>query len=107
VVLPALIAAFAGGLTLPNRALAQTTSLPGSIPQERAGSSSTAVQQAGGQLKPTLTSADAIRIARTDPKVAEQRRRYGSLSPSAQAKPGTWQVDFYAHGAERVQVIVD
>ncbi|MEK6328438.1 MAG: hypothetical protein AABM66_13085 [Actinomycetota bacterium] len=49
----------------------------------------------------------AIRIARTAPEVAEQRRRYGRLSASAQAKPGTWQVDFYADGTERVQVVVD
>ena len=42
-----------------------------------------------------------------DPKVAEQRRRYGPLSPTAQAKPGTWQVDFYADGTDRVQVVVD
>ena len=58
-------------------------------------------------MAPNLTEARAIRIARTDPKVAEQRRRYGPLSASAQAKPGTWQVDFYASGTERVQVIVD
>ncbi|HSF01986.1 MAG TPA: hypothetical protein VLA62_03175, partial [Solirubrobacterales bacterium] len=58
-------------------------------------------------MAPNLTEPRAIRIARTDPKVAEQRRRYGPLSASAQAKPGTWQVDFYASGTERVQVIVD
>ncbi len=54
-----------------------------------------------------LTESRAIRIARTDPEVADQRRRYGRLSASAQAKPGTWQVDFYADGTERVQVVVD
>jgi hypothetical protein len=54
-----------------------------------------------------VTRARAIRIARADPKVAEQRRRYGQLRSSAQAKPGTWQVDFYASGISRVQVIVD
>ncbi|HYX77816.1 MAG TPA: hypothetical protein VE727_00520, partial [Solirubrobacterales bacterium] len=63
-----------------------------------------------GAAKPTtarLSKAAAIRIARSDPKVAEQRRRYGPLDPSAQAKPGTWQVDFYARGVDRVQVLVD
>jgi hypothetical protein len=58
-------------------------------------------------VEPNLTEARAIRIARTDPEVAEQRRRYGGLSATAQAKPGSWQVDFFAQGTERVQVIVD
>ena len=54
-----------------------------------------------------LTSRQAIRIARRDPKVAEQRVRYGPLSPNAEAKPGTWQVDFYSGDSDRIQVIVD
>jgi hypothetical protein len=58
-------------------------------------------------VAPNLSRSRAIRIARTDPKFAEQRRRYGRLTASPQAKPGTRQVDFHASGAERVQVIVD
>jgi hypothetical protein len=58
-------------------------------------------------VAPNISKARAIRIARTDPKVAEERSAYGPLSPTAQAKPGTWQVDFYEGGTERVQVIVD
>jgi hypothetical protein len=91
----------------PASALAQGTSAPGSTPAAKAGSSTTAAPPPAGQPVPNLTAARAIRIARTDPKVAEQRRRYGPLSPSAQPKPGTWQVDFYGNGADRVQVIVD
>jgi hypothetical protein len=54
-----------------------------------------------------LTKARAIQVARTDPKVAEQRQRYGSLRAVAQSKPGTWQVDFYTAEVDRAQVIVD
>jgi hypothetical protein len=46
-------------------------------------------------------------VARTNPKVAEQRGRYGPLSAEAESEPGTWQVDFYAGGTDRVQVVVD
>jgi hypothetical protein len=85
----------------PASAAAQTTSAPGS----------TAPAPAGRKASPAppthLTRARAIRIARSDPKVAAERERYGPPSASAQAKPGTWQVDFYAKGTDRVQVIVD
>ena len=102
-VVPVLIA-----LALPASALGQGTATPGSTPAAKAGPSTTTTRpaQVDGSA-PNLTEARAIRIARTDPEVAEQRRRYGRLSPSAQAKPGTWQVDFYAEGTERVQVVVD
>jgi hypothetical protein len=62
---------------------------------------------AGAEEATNLTESRAIRIARTDPQVAVERERYGPLDPSATAKPGTWQVDFYADGTERVQVVVD
>ena len=103
----AALAAFALLLALPVPAPAQGA--PGSVPQGRRGASATAALPSGA-AKPTtarLSKAAAIRIARSDPKVAEQRRRYGPLDPSAQAKPGTWQVDFYARGIDRVQVLVD
>ena len=88
--------------------LADTTSVAGSTPQASSGSSAaTAVQQSAEQLAAPVDKARAIRIARTDPKVAEERRAYGPLTASAQAKPGTWQVDFYANGVDRVQVVVD
>jgi Glycosyltransferase family 87 len=91
---------------LPGHALAQTTSAPGSTPP--AGSAPpTSARQAAGDPATNITEAHAIRIARADSKVAEERRRYGRLSATAEAKAGTWQVDFFAGGEERVQVIVD
>jgi len=88
--------------------LADTTSVAGSTPQASSGSSAaTAVQQSAEQLAAPVDKARAIRIARTDPKVADESRAYGPLTASAQAKPGTWQVDFYANGVDRVQVVVD
>ena len=51
--------------------------------------------------------AKAIRIARTDPKVVAARREHGPLTPTAEAKPGVWQVDFYSGGTDRVQVVVE
>ncbi len=105
----AALAASAGiALTLPASAIGQGPSAPGSTPAAQTGSSTaTTATPPAREVAPNLTEARAIRIARTDPKVAEQRRRYGRLSASAQAKPGTWQVDFYASGTERVQVVVD
>jgi hypothetical protein len=91
---------------LPGHALAQTTSAPGSTPP--AGSApATSARQAAGAPATNITEAHAIRIARADSKVAEERRRYGRLSATAEAKAGAWQVDFFAGGEERVQVIVD
>jgi hypothetical protein len=88
--------------------LAQTTSVAGSTTQASTGSSAaTAVQQSSEQPGPSIDKARAIRIARADPKVAQERRAYGPLTASAQRKPGTWQVDFYADGVDRVQVVVD
>jgi hypothetical protein len=103
-----LVASVLVALALPASALGQGTPAPGSTPAAKAGSSTaTAAQPRAGEVAPNLTKARAMRVARTDSKVAEQRRRYGRLSASAQAKPGTWQVDFYATGTNRVQVIVD
>jgi hypothetical protein len=100
-----LIVALAPRLLAPAPAIAETPSLPGST--HPGGSTGVAVPGTAERLKAGLSSREAIRIARTDPKVLEQRRKLGPLSPSVQAKPGTWQVDFYAKGVERVQVIVD
>jgi hypothetical protein len=95
-------------LALPAPALAQGTAAPGSTPSARAPSStSTTTAPPAGEPATNLSKARAIRVARMDSKVAEQRRRYGPLSPTAQPKPGTWQVDFYANGTDRAQVIVD
>ena len=106
--LAALAASVGIALTLPASAIGQGPSAPGSTPAAETGSSTTTTATPPArEVARNLTKARAIRIARTDPKVAEQRRRYGRLSASAQAKPGTWQVDFYASGTERVQVIVD
>jgi hypothetical protein len=94
-------------IALPSPAAAQTTPAAGSTPGSRAAPAS---EGAGGQTEEpatNLTESRAIHIARTDPQVAVERQRYGPLDPSAQSKPGTWQVDFYADGVERVQVVVD
>jgi hypothetical protein len=93
-----LLIALAGG------AKAQTTPAAGSTP------GSASAREAGGEPAvpaTNLTESEAIRIARTDPQVAAERRRYGPLDPTAESKPGTWQVDFYADGTDRVQVVVD
>lgn len=107
---PATAAAvvLAAALVWATPSLADTTSVAGSTPQASSGSSAaTAVQQSAEQLAAPVDKARAIRIARTDPKVAEERRAHGPLTASAQGKPGTWQVDFYANGVDRVQVVVD
>ena len=104
----ALLASSLIALALPAWAHGQGPSAPGSTPAAKAGTpAATSQAQPAGDATTNLTEAHAIRIARTDPKVAEQRRRYGGLSASAQSQPGTWQVDFHAKGTERVQVIVD
>ena len=55
-----------------------------------------------------LTGAEATRIAESDSKVRETRRRYGTLGHYAQFKePGSWQVDFYGGGKDVAQVTVD
>ncbi len=97
----------AAALAAATPAAAQAPSAPGSIPSGRSGTSATSAQEPASQPNTNLTKARAIQIARTDAKVAEERRRYGSLDPTAQAKPGIWQVDFYAGGVDRVQVTVD
>ena len=85
---------------LPAPALAQGTPAPGSTPLGRLGRPEPRRPRRRGAGQSRQHQPDrqggAIRIARTDPKVAEERRRYGPLTRTAQAKPGTWQVDFYA-----------
>lgn len=99
------LALLAAGSALPGSSSAQSNSVPGSTPQPQG--ASPAVEPTSGQLEPSIDKAEAIRIARSDPKVAEERRAYGPLTASAQGKPGTWQIDFYAEGVDRLQVIVD
>jgi hypothetical protein len=89
-------------LLLPASAHAQSQPAPGSSPASTG--TGTAPPAAPGQ---SLDQRQAIRIARRDPQVAAERRTYGPLTANAQAKPGIWQVDFYANGTDRVQVIVD
>jgi hypothetical protein len=101
----ALAVVLATALAWAAPSLADSTSVAGSTPQAGTGvATSTA---AGQPSEPPIDKARAIRIARTDPKVAQERKSYGPLTASAQAKPGTWQVDFYADGVDRVQVVVD
>ncbi len=91
--------------TLPGSASAGSGSVPGSTPEPQR--PPPAAERTSGGLEPTIDKAEAIRIARTDSKVAEQRRAHGPLTASAQGKPGTWQIDFYAEGIDRLQVLVD
>ena len=99
----AVLIALAAALVLPGVGFAQTAPAPGST---RSASGSSAAPPLAAPA-PAIDQARAIRIARTDSKVAEQRRKYGPLSATAEAKEGTWQVDFYAGGTDRVQVVVD
>jgi len=98
------IAAAALLVSLPAGARAQTTPAAGSTPGSAAPGGTTREPAAPAT---NLTESEAIRIARTDPQVAAERRRYGPLDPTTESKPGTWQVDFYADGTDRVQVVVD
>jgi Glycosyltransferase family 87 len=91
-------------IAAPGSAHAQATPAAGSTPGSKPGPTSA---PAPAESDHNLSESSAIRIARTDPQVAAERRRYGHLEPTAEAKPGTWQVDFYADGTDRVQVVVD
>jgi hypothetical protein len=94
-------------LGLPGAAEAQGTSAAGSTPGSKEAPPSTATTTPE-ESDHRLSEARAIRIARAQaPEVAAERERWGPLDATATAKPGTWQVDFYADGTERVQVIVD
>jgi hypothetical protein len=102
------LAGAALGIALPAGAGAQGTPAAGSTPGSKpAPSSSTGASAEGAEPTTNLTEHRAIEIARNDPQVAAERARYGPLDPTAESKPGTWQVDFYADGTDRVQVVVD
>jgi hypothetical protein len=101
------LAAVVLGLALPGVAHGQATPAAGSTPGSKPGSTTQAGAAEPAEPDHNLTEHRAIVIARADPQVAAEQRRYGHLEPTATAKPGTWQVDFYADGTERVQVIVD
>ena len=93
------VVVLAAALTWPASSSASSTSVAGSTSGAATGSSAAAAaQQSSAALEPPINKAHAIRIARTDPKVVQERRAYGPLTASAQGKPGTWQVDFYADG---------
>jgi len=91
---------------VPGAARAQGTSAAGSTPGAKAAATG-AGTASESPADHRLSQSRAIEIARTDPQVAAETARWGHLEPTATAKPGTWQVDFYADGTERVQVIVD
>ncbi len=100
-----VVAAFLVGL--PGAARAQGTSAAGSTPAAKATSTGSATTTTSDESDHRLSQARAIAIARTDPQVAAEQERWGHLDATPTPKPGTWQVDFYAGGTERVQVIVD
>ena len=98
-------AAFLVGI--PGAARAQGTSAAGSTPGSKPASTGSATTTTSDASDHRLSQARAIVIARTDPQVAAEQERWGHLDATPTPKPGTWQVDFYAGGTERVQVIVD
>ena len=102
------LAAAALLIGLPAAAQAQAGSAAGSTPASKAANANGTTTTTTDESDHHLSSARAIKIARTEaPEVAAERKRWGHLDATATAKPGTWQVDFYADGTERVQVIVD
>ena len=54
-----------------------------------------------------ITEAKAIRIADSDPKVAEQRRQHRDLGSSAVLEEGRWEVAYFADGRQVALAIVD
>ncbi len=105
---PLALAATALLVALPGSGHAQTTSAAGSTPGSKPGSTAgRTARETAAEADHNLSESRAIQIARTDPQAAAERRRYGHLEPTAEAKPGTWQVDFYADGTDRLQVVVD
>jgi hypothetical protein len=55
----------------------------------------------------SLTSAQAIEIAKKSSDVAAEERAHGHLAPSAQTKDSNWEVGFYKGDRELVLVIVN
>jgi glycosyl transferase family 87 len=94
-------------IALPGVARAQGTSAAGSTPGSKAASTASGTTTTSDEADHRLSEDRAITIARADPQVAAERKRWGPLDATPTAKPGTWQVDFYADGTERVQVVVD
>jgi hypothetical protein len=55
----------------------------------------------------TLTPAQAVDIAKRDPKVLAEERKWGHLVPSPMTKESHWEVGFYKGQKELVLVMVD
>jgi hypothetical protein len=87
--------------------LACLAAAPIASAQTQSGSDRAAPAPAQHQTSPPIGRGEAIGIARLDPNVVREEATYGHLDPSAEEKPGIWQVGFFDHGIERVQVIVD
>jgi Peptidase propeptide and YPEB domain len=64
---------------------------------------------AGAQQKPPISQTRAIEIAKTDPKAIAAADQHPDLSPSASrnTSTGLWEVGFFTHGNEVVQVVID
>jgi hypothetical protein len=63
--------------------------------------------QAAGEQETHLTPAHVAAIAKRDPKVIEETREYGHLTPSPTFRDGHWEVGFFRKDRELVLVIVD
>jgi glycosyl transferase family 87 len=62
---------------------------------------------AEGGTPETVTSAEAIEVARRDPKVREERSKHPDLVPSAKVVEGHWEVAWFSHEDELALVLVD
>jgi hypothetical protein len=62
-----------------------------------------------GAQQPKVSQTKAIEIAKLDPKAVAAGEQHPDLSPSASRNPGTglWEVGFFTHGKEIVQVVID
>jgi hypothetical protein len=62
-----------------------------------------------GADPPKITQEKAIEIAKTDPNAIAAMRAHPDLTPSASKNSGTglWEVGFFTHGDEVVQVVIN
>jgi Peptidase propeptide and YPEB domain len=62
-----------------------------------------------GAQKPPISQSRAIELAKTDPKAIAALDEHPDLSPSASrnTSTGLWEVGFFTHGNEVVQVVID
>jgi peptidase YpeB-like protein len=62
-----------------------------------------------GAQQPPISQSRAVELAKTDPKAIAAADQHPDLSPSAtrNQSTGLWEVGFFTHGNEVVQVVID